>query len=391
MSTLCSQIHTPISPAFLLGAVEIEQTPRGLMPHRLPAWARTQCADPQLAMVESQPSGVRLAFRTSATAIELDVLPTRYAYVGAPQRPAGIYDLLINDQLTRQCSATSADLVLIDMATGNRTKQAGSINHLRFYDLPAGNKKIEIWLPHNETTELIALRADAALAPVNTASRKRWLHHGSSISHGSNAESPSRIWPALVANQNKVDLLNLGLGGSALLDPFTARTLRDLPADFISLKIGINLVNSDLMRLRAFTPAVHGFIDTLRDGHPDTPLLVISPIYCPIHEDTPGPGAFDLAALAEGKVIFTATGRSAETRAGKLTLRIIRDELHRIVQQRAASDRNLHYLNGLDLFGPEDFAEFPLPDHLHPDGAGHQRIAQRFAERAFGNDGVFSV
>ena len=73
-----------------------------------------------------------------------------------------------------------------------------------------------------------------------------------------------------------VELINLGLGGSALLDPFTARTMRDTPADLISVKIGINLVNADLMRLRAFIPAVHGFLDTIREGHPTTPLLVVS-------------------------------------------------------------------------------------------------------------------
>ena len=88
-----------------------------------------------------------------------------------------------------------------------------------------------------------------------------------------------------------MELVNLGLGGSALLDPFTARAMRDTPADLISVKIGINLVNTDLMRLRAFAPAVHGFLDTIREGHPTTPLLVVSPIYCPIHEDTPGPAA----------------------------------------------------------------------------------------------------
>ena len=116
-----------------------------------------------------------------------------------------------------------------------------------------------------------------------------WLHHGSSISHGSDAESPSTTWPALAAALGGVELVNLGFGGSALLDPFTARTLRDTPADLISVKIGINLVNTDLMRLRAFGPAVHGFLDTIREGHPSTPLLVVSPLLCPIHEDTPGP------------------------------------------------------------------------------------------------------
>ncbi|MEN3269978.1 MAG: hypothetical protein V7646_6872 [Pseudonocardia sp.] len=51
-----------------------------------------------------------------------------------------------------------------------------------------------------------------------------------------------------------MELINLGLGGSALLDAFTARAMRDTPADLISVKIGINLVNTDLMRLHQLHP-----------------------------------------------------------------------------------------------------------------------------------------
>ncbi len=292
---------TPVTPELLRGALEFERTARGLLPHRLPAWARAQCNDPQLAMAESQPSGVRLAFRTEATDIELDVLPTRYVYAGIPPRPQGVYDLLVDGRLARQASATGGDVVTIDMAAGTASKQQGPAGTLRFGGLPGGAKRIEIWLPHNETTELVALRANAPVEPLAGDARKVWLHHGSSISHGSNAGSPTAIWPAVAASLGALELVNLGFGGSALLDPFTARVMRDTPADVISLKIGINLVNTDLMRARAFTPAVHGFLDTIREGHPHTPLLVVSPIYCPIHEDTPGPGAFDPSALAEGQ------------------------------------------------------------------------------------------
>ncbi|MBN8758275.1 MULTISPECIES: GDSL-type esterase/lipase family protein [Variovorax] len=375
---------TPVTPELLRGALEFERTARGLLPHRLPAWARAQCNDPQLAMAESQPSGVRLAFRTEATDIELDVLPTRYVYAGIPPRPQGVYDLLVDGRLARQASATGGDVVTIDMAAGTASKQQGPAGTLRFGGLPGGAKRIEIWLPHNETTELVALRANAPVEPLAGDARKVWLHHGSSISHGSNAGSPTAIWPAVAASLGALELVNLGFGGSALLDPFTARVMRDTPADVISLKIGINLVNTDLMRARAFTPAVHGFLDTIREGHPHTPLLVVSPIYCPIHEDTPGPGAFDPSALAEGKVMFKATGDAAERSAGKLTLTYIRQELQRIVGQRAAQDPNLHYIDGLALYGPEDFAELPLPDRLHPDAPSHRRIGERFARLAFG-------
>ncbi|WP_334040354.1 lipase [Burkholderia ambifaria] len=386
-----SWVATPISGQFLRGALELEQTERGVLPHRLPAWARAQCADPQLAMAESQPSGVRLVFRTQATDIELDVLPTRYVYAGVPPRPAGVYDLLIDGHLVRQNSAAGGDIVTINMAAGTTFKEAGPIATLRFADLPSHDKKVEIWLPHNETTELVTLRSNACIEPEADSSRKVWLHHGSSISHGSNGDSPTSIWPALAASLGDVELINLGLGGSALLDPFTARTIRGTPADLISLKIGINLVNTDLMRLRAFTPAVHGFLDTIREGHPTTPLLIISPLYCPIHENTPGPGAFDVSALATGRVSFRATGDPAERKAGKLTLTIIRDELRRVVQRRAAYDPNLHYLDGLELYGQRDFADLPLPDQLHPDGSAHRRIGERFAKLAFGRGGPFSV
>ena len=136
------------------------------------------------------------------------------------------------------------------------------------------------------------------------------------------------------------------------------------------------------MRLRAFGPAVHGFLDTIREGHPDTPLLVVSPILCPIHEDTPGPSAIDPSAFAEGRAAFVATGDPAEAAAGRLTLSTVRDELARIVEQRAADDPHLRYLDGRDLYGEADAVELPLPDQLHPDAATHRRIGERFAALA---------
>ena len=373
------------------GARELERTGRGLRPHRLPAWARAQTPDPQLAMVEAQPSGVRLCFRTRATAVELDALATRRVHAGLPPRPHGVYDLVVDGHLAGQGSVPGGDTVTVDMATGTAAQVAGPAGTVAFTGLPAADKDVEIWLPHNEATELVALRTDAPVEPVTGDGRPVWLHHGSSISQGSEAASPSATWPAVAAARGGVELVNLGLSGSALLDPFTARTLRDTPADLISVKIGINLVNTDVLRLRAFTPAVHGFLDTVRDGHPTTPLLVISPIHCPIHEDTPGPGAFDLDALREGRVLFRATGDPADRAAGKLTLRVIREELARIVAQRAATDPHLHHLDGRALYGEADFAELPLPDRLHPDAATHRRMGERFAELAFAGGGAFAA
>ncbi|GAA4836166.1 GDSL-type esterase/lipase family protein [Saccharopolyspora rosea] len=390
MRTEHPSITTAITADLLRGALDVQRTERGVLPHRLPAWARAQCADGQLAMAESQPSGVRLVLRTRATVVELDAVPTKRVYAGVPPRPDGVYDLLVDGRPAGQGSITGGDVLHIDMTTGTSEVQPGPVGTVRFTGLPDRAKDVEIWLPHDETTELVALRTDAPVEPAPDPGRAVWLHHGSSISHGSNAASPTTTWPALAARLGGVELINLGLGGSALLDPFTARTLRDTPAELISLKIGINLVNADLMRLRAFTPAVHGFLDTIREGHPDTPLLVISPLHCPIHEDTPGPCAPDFSALRSGQLRFRATGDPAERAAGKLTLGVIRDELARIAAQRAADDPNLHHLDGRELYGAADSAELPLPDDLHPDAAAHRRIGERFAELAFGPGGPFA-
>ncbi|KQW53002.1 lipase [Nocardioides sp. Root1257] len=380
---------TPITPDLVRGAVELEATENGLLPHRLPTWARAQVPEPQLLMAESQPSGVRLALRTAATTIELDTLPTKRVYVGVPPLPDGVYDLLVDGRLTGQGSVPGGRAVVIDMARGTFEERPGEPGTLRFEGLSTEPKDVEIWLPHGETTVLVELRTDAPVEPLPDRGRPVWLHHGSSISAGSEAGSPTTTWPARAAGLGGVDLLNLGLGGSALLDPFVGRTMRDLPADLISVKMGINLVNADVMRLRAFTAGMHGFLDTIRDGHPTTPLLVVSPIWCAIHEDTPGP----LLPVTgpDGGIRFAAYGDPAERIFGKLTLRVVRRELARIVAERSASDPHLHYLDGLALYGEADAAEHPLPDDLHPDAATHLLIGDRFADMILGSGRVFDV
>ncbi|MEU9625075.1 GDSL-type esterase/lipase family protein [Streptomyces sp. NPDC088846] len=382
-------ITTPVTADILRGHLDVEATAHGLLPHRLPARSRRQIPDNQLAVAEAQPSGVRLAFRTRATNIDLDTLPTKRVYRGFPAPADGVYDLLVDGRLAAQTTVAGGNVrTITDMVTQSSELSEGPVGTARFTDLPGHDKDVEIWLPHTEITELIALRTDAPIEPAPDRGRRVWLHHGSSISHGSNATHPTAIWPALAAAQGGVELVNMGFGGSALLDPFTARAMRDTPADLISLKIGINVVNSDVMRLRAFSPAVHGFLDTIREGHPTTPLLVVSPILCPVQEDTPGPLVPDFDG---GTLRFKATGDPAERAAGRLTLNIIRDELARIVEQRAADDPKLHYFDGRDLYGEKEYAEFPLPDEIHPDPAAHRRIGENFGRLAFGDGGPFAT
>ncbi|GAA1619112.1 SGNH/GDSL hydrolase family protein [Kribbella sancticallisti] len=373
-------ITTPLTAELLHGAIELEPTDRGTRPHRLPRLVRERFADSQLQLMEAQPSGVRVVVVTTARNLSLEVHATRITYRGL-KRPRGALDVVVDGCVQASHTLTEGDSVELDLATGTSTFAPGKSDHVTVAELPTGEKTIEIWLPHNEQVDLIALHSDAPVRPA-PQSGPVWLHHGSSISQGSNASSPTGIWPVVAARRAGVRLHNLGFGGSALVDPFMARVLRDTPADLISVKLGINVVNLDAMRLRSFVPAIHGFLDTIRDGHPTTPLLLISPIFCAVHENTSGPGAFDPTTLGTDAVQFMATGQPGDTAHGRLTLRVIRTALQEIVEARA-DDANLHYLDGRSLYGEADADAFPLPDGLHPSTETHALMGTRFAELAF--------
>ncbi|MYF31355.1 MAG: hypothetical protein F4169_21365 [Gammaproteobacteria bacterium] len=165
----------------------------------------------------------------------------------------------------------------------------------------------------------------------------------------------------------------LRIGGQCHLDPFVARTIRDLPdVDIVSIKTGINIVNMDSMRERVFAPALHGFLDTIREAKPDVPITVISPIYCPSAETRPGP------TIPDGQGRFVTIDGFEQFRNGCLSLVRIREIIADVVdKRRTAGDPALHYVDGLTLFGAEDAHD--LPDDLHPNPAGYRRMGERFA------------
>ena len=365
----------------LVGALDRDETPTGVVPRRLPAWTRAQLPDVVMDFIVQSPSGVRLRFTTDATAIELDVMLTLLHRIPGGLPPA-VFDLVADGRLVAQVPSTTGTVLHVDMRRPQDvTIETGEPTTVRFDDLDPGAKTVELWLPQGGSVELRDLRVNdgATVTSPGPSGRARWVHYGSSISHCLEAASPTATWPAVAARLGGVELLSLGFGGQCMLDQFVARTIRDEPADLISMKVGINVVNADTMRERTFSPAVHGFIDTIREGHPDTPLLVVSPIYCPSAEVHPGP----TVAGEDGK--YRTIPGLDDLRATCLTLQKARLALASIVAaRRDLGDRNLHYLDGLELFGPDDAHD--LPDDLHPNAAGYVRMGERFAALALGPD-----
>ncbi len=366
-------------PVEVRGALELERTTGGVLPRRLPAWTRSQIPDVFMNSMVLLTSGVRVVFTTDSPVVEMRVHPRTIHTVGSPLLPP-VFQLVVDGVVQPDVVALGGSVVHVDRVGGpdGITFEHGAASDLRWEGLGVGEKVVEIWFPTNASVEIQAVRvaegASAATAPLTA---RRWTHYGSSISHCVDVARQFDAWPAQVAAATGVELTSFGFGGQCQLDPFMGRVIRDQPADVISLKLGINLVNAGSMSQRTFTPAVHGLLDTIRDGHPDTPLLVVSPIFCPSCEAYPGP------TVAQADGTFDIVRAPMAVRPLGLTLEWIRAALSFIVQARAAEgDANLHYLDGLSLIGAAD--EPLLYDRLHPSPEGYRLLGERFAAAAFG-------
>lgn len=367
----------PSPDAPVVGALDLVPGEHGVRPRRLPGWTRRQISDPVFDFVVGMTSGVRVAVRTSADVVELE-LAVIGIDTGAPA-VAALVDLVV-DGSHRATGVIPGDAQTLVDGTGRRTQARGTTT-VRFDGLGSAPKSLELWLPHTTATELVAIRADAPIAAARET-RPIWLHHGSSISQGGEAASPTRTWPAIAAADAGVSLRSLGFSGNAVGDPFVARTMRDHPADRISIEIGINVVNADLMRRRMFESVLHGVIDTLRDGHPETPLLVIGPIPCPSLELMPGPTVIDPTTG-----MAASAGDPRELERGGMSLTTVRAAIASVLAARD-DDPALGFLDGRSLLPPDEVAD--LDDGLHPNAAASERMGHRFAALAFADGGALA-
>jgi lysophospholipase L1-like esterase len=269
-------------------------------------------------------NGVRIVLSTDAEALEIDT-------VGDPERDS------------------SLDVAADGVVTATRTVPEG-FSTARV-ELPSGPKTVEIWLPHSARTRVSPVRLyGASFTDPGVSPSAGWIVYGSSISQCNTAPSPTRTWPALVSRELSWGLTALGMAGRCHLDPAVARTIRDTPADVILLCLGINVYGKSVFDEQALPAAVTGFVKTVRTGHPNTPILLMTPIGSADREETANEVGLTLSRV-----------RQLIAEAGET----LKDQ----------GDDKVELIDGLSVLSLDE--PDLLGDGLHPTPEGYEHMARR--------------
>lgn len=213
--------------------------------------------------------------------------------------------------------------------------------------LGGGPERTIVYLPEGMRPTVLGIEPlGGELAPAPP--QPRWVAYGDSIAEGWVASAPARAWPAVAGRRFGLDVVNLGYAGSARGELATAEQLAGLAADVISIGHGTNCwtrIPHSAAMMRAGTAA---FLEVVRQGHPDTPIVVTSPVLRPDAEQMPNRLGATLVDL-----------RSAVEDATR--------------ERMARGDRRLRLVRGGGLLRADQ-----LPDGIHPGDQGHEVLAASF-------------
>lgn len=262
----------------------------------------------------SLPVGVRLELVGSARAVRVTYRATTddmgYRGPGAGTTfAAWRRDRLVDEQAAVVGEAT------VELAIGD--------------DAVGSEDRVVVYLPEGMKPTVLALDAvDGDIAPAPR--QPRWLCYGDSLAEGWIASGPAAAWPAIAGRRFGLDHVNLGYAGSARGEIVSAEHIAKLPTPaVISVSHGTNCWTRTPHSVEQMTANTRAFLDVLRQGHPDTPIVVCSPVLRPDAETTPnrlGATLVDIRRAIEA--VATEAGVTVVSGDGILTAGQLPDGIH---------------------------------------------------------------
>lgn len=217
------------------------------------------------------------------------------------------------------------------------------IEKVFFKDLPAVEREVTLYLPVYKPVQVkgVAVEELAVMkAPARFAVAKPVVYYGTSITQGGCASRPGMSYQSILGRALNLDQVNLGFSGAGRGEAVVAQMVAELDASLFVMDFSQNHAT-----LEALAEVYEPFLNTLREKHPQTPILAITAI--------------------------AAAGNPPRLAA-------MREHIRKVVSARiAAGDKNLTLVDGLTLLGPGEVDG--TVDGVHPNDLGFQRMAERLA------------
>ena len=209
---------------------------------------------------------------------------------------------------------------------------------------PGGDGRWVVYVPEVLQPVITGVRGVGGhIAPAPP--QRRWVVYGDSISEGWSVTRPALAWPAVVGRTLGLDVLNLGYAGAARGEIVSAEHVAAAPADLLGIAYGTNCWSRIPHSVGMVLETTRAFLEIVRGGHPDLPLLVMSPVIRPDAETTPNKLGATLQDLR----------RAVEAAAEERIL---------------AGDTLVTLVRGGPVLEADD-----LVDGVHPGDGGHARMA----------------
>lgn len=273
------------------------------------------------------PSGGRILIECNTTKLALRVTPVSKGSLKG-------FDVYINGRFLSSAVAEEP----------NTTRELAL-----FKELDHKKKEILIYLPHHQEVviESVGVDKDTKFSPPEHKFARPLpvVFYGSSVCQGTGASKPGMTYAAIACRELNLDFFNLGFGGAGKAEPRVVDLVNSIPTCCYVLDLGKSYGMQD-------RTAYQEMLQTLRNSHPDVPIICITPITSSVE-------------------IYSEeySRRSIHTRA------VMRGAVHELIH---SGTRKLYLLEGEDLLGFDEHDGLSK-DGVHPSDYGFSIIARKLA------------
>ncbi|MCC8424581.1 SGNH/GDSL hydrolase family protein [Mucilaginibacter sp. UR6-11] len=211
-------------------------------------------------------------------------------------------------------------------------------------NMEKGDKKFLLYLPtYNELNSLeIGVERGCTIKSMPGAFKKRVAVYGSSVTQGASASRSGLAYPAVLSRHLGYDFINIGMSGSAKMEPAVVAMVNDVEADAYLLDC---IPNASVQQIKDRTL---NMVMAIQKAHPGKPIILLNSI-------SREQGFVDM------KMGATVIAQNRAT-----------DSIANILLKKHTKD--FYFIDVKNFFGDDHEAS---TDYAHPNDLGFYRFVQK--------------